>query len=264
MVSNVLMDIGATMGERLIYHSSLGFCMVLAWFIVRGIEKMDSPVNTKKISLLGLMVVISTLYGFETITRNADWQSDITLFLKDVETVPNSVLANGNAGARFIDLSEKPENKAIKGREMELVNKAIFHLNHALEIHPKYVNGWLNLGIAYFKLQQYEKAEECWNKAREIFPTNPMLRTFYPLLSEQYLSKAFALGKENRYDLAIQYIEKATQIDPGNPKMWYNLGGAYFTLKNYPKAKAAWERTLMINPNNEEAKKGLEALKKAQ
>ena len=58
-------------------------------------------------------------------------------------------------------------------------------------------------------------------------------------------------------------MEEAVQVDPNNPKYWYNVGGAYFTLKQYGKAKQAWERTLTDDPNNQEAKKGLVALQQA-
>ena len=37
-VSNLLIDIGATMGERLIYHASVGFVLALAWGMLRGLE----------------------------------------------------------------------------------------------------------------------------------------------------------------------------------------------------------------------------------
>ena len=53
-------------------------------------------------------------------------KNDITLFTTDVKTVPNSVLCLGNAGARWIDLSERPENKDSANA---YINKAIEKLN---------------------------------------------------------------------------------------------------------------------------------------
>lgn len=106
MIGNVLMDIGATMGERLMFHSSIGFCMFLAWMLIEGFEKMKSVnINLKRTALIGMMSVIF-LYGCKAWERNWDWKSDITLFIKDANTMPNSVLVLGNAGARWIDLAD--------------------------------------------------------------------------------------------------------------------------------------------------------------
>ena len=72
--------------------------------------------------LLGTMTF---LYGCKTWERNWDWKNDITLFLKDVETVPNSVLVLGNAGARYIDLSD---TKNFVAKREESLEKGIKYL----------------------------------------------------------------------------------------------------------------------------------------
>ena len=211
----------------------------------------------KKIVFYGAMAVVFVLCGFKTYERNAVWKNDITLFTNDVNIVPNSVLANGNAGARYIDLSDKPENKA---KEKEFLDKGIAYLTKAVKTHTKYVNGYLNLGVAYYKLKEYEKAEMYWNEAKKTFPSNPSLRAFYPMLANVYLGKVMALGGQKDFAQALKYIEKAAVLDPQNPNIWYNLGGAYFTFQQYDKARDAWSQTLKLNPNHQDARRGLEAL----
>ncbi|MFN6039783.1 MAG: ArnT family glycosyltransferase, partial [Bacteroidota bacterium] len=103
MVGNILFDIGATMGERLVFHSSLGVAIGVAWLFTDGINYIISNIYVKRI-LVGLIALVITGAGaFKTWYRNYDWKNDMTLFCKDVETVPNSVLVLGNAGARWID-----------------------------------------------------------------------------------------------------------------------------------------------------------------
>lgn len=259
LISNLFMDIGATMGERLIYHSSFGFAIIAAYLILTGIEKLKTSLLVKRVVLYSSMSVVVLLFGFKTFERNAIWKNDITLFTNDVNIVPNSVLANGNAGARYIDLSAKPENK---DKEKELINKGIVYLTKAVTIHPKYVNGFLNLGVAYYKLGDFENAELYWNQAGKYFPGNPSLRQFYPMLANAYLNKGMAFGGKNDFSQAIKCIEKASNIDPQNANIWYNLGGAYYTVKNFEKARSAWTQTMKIDPNNQNAKRGLEALGK--
>ncbi len=105
MVSNFLVDIGATMGERLAFHSSLGFVILLAYGAFKLVSKMK--LETKRNILTGSLAVLVLACGAETVVRNAEWKNDVTLFTTDVNTVPNSVMVNGNAGARYIELSEK-------------------------------------------------------------------------------------------------------------------------------------------------------------
>lgn len=258
LVSNFIMDIGATMGERLIYHSSLGMSILIGYIAIKGLEKWKIELFKKRFLLLSVLGVIVILCGYKTIERNAVWKNDITLFTTDVATVPNSVLANGNAGARYIDLSEKPENKA---KEQELMNKAIFHLNKSIKIHPGYVNGYINLGIAYYKLHDLHQAEMNWNTVKKMYPTHPVLKTLYPLLASQYLNEGLIFGSKKEYEKAIGKMMKASEVDPENAEIWYNLGGACFTIKKYDKAREAWEKTIQLNPNHKDALRGLDALK---
>ena len=63
------MPIGATMGERLIYHSSLGFIMVIALLLLTGINKITSDTaNKKKLQLL-LLVLLVVPMGYKTMAR---------------------------------------------------------------------------------------------------------------------------------------------------------------------------------------------------
>ncbi|MEO6903670.1 MAG: tetratricopeptide repeat protein [Bacteroidia bacterium] len=257
LISNLFMDIGATMGERLIYHSSFGFLLIIALYISWGLQKINN-VTTKNAVGIFLGVLLIFWFGKITIARNFDWKNDTTLFIADAKTVPNSALVNGNAGKGYIDLSEKPENKL---RENELIQKAIYHLNRAIEIHPKYVNGYLNLGVAYFKLKEYENANQYWDKAKFIYPNNPFLKKNYTLLASVYFNEAMNIGKEQPL-VAIRFLEKAVAIDSLNADYWYNIGGANFTIKNYDSARKAWEKTLQLKPDYIQAQQGMAALPK--
>ncbi|MGZ4047945.1 MAG: tetratricopeptide repeat protein, partial [Bacteroidia bacterium] len=164
LVSNFLMDIGATMGERLIYHSSFGFAIIIGVALNWLLQKIPD-INTKKVAGIFAVGVLVVLCGAKTIARNAEWKNDQTLFITDAETVPNSALVNGNAGKAFVDLSEMPENKA---QEKELIEKGIYYLKRAVKIHPKYVNGYLNLGVCYFKQKNFEETKANWDKAKSL------------------------------------------------------------------------------------------------
>ena len=260
LVSNLLMDLGATMGERLVYHSSFGFAVMIAVLMVR----LASPYKPSTAGRLRVASFIGIAFGFFItawcaviiIERNAEWKNDTSLFIADAQTVPNSALVNGNAGKAYIDLSEKPENKS---QEEELIKKAIYHLSKSVSIHKEYVNGYLNLGVAYFKLKDYDKARTNWEIAKQIYPNNPFLKTNLKLLGSVYYNDAMRMGAKRPVD-AQKLLEKALEVDPNNSDYWYNLGGVSYTIGDFEKARDAWTKTLLLDPNNKQAKQGMSAL----
>ena len=257
LVGNVLMDIGATMGERLIFHSSLGFSIACGYFILEGFQKINGSLLVKRAFILLPLSIVVTLYGFKCYERSVDWKNDRTLFIKDVATVPNSVLANGNAGARWIDMASESKVDSVK---RDYLHKALGYLDKALFIHPKYVNGYLNKGLAHYQLKELEKSELAFSNAAQYFPNNPYLKQFLPLLAAEYVNRGFQKAGMKDYTGALNDMEKAVQCDPYNYMNFYHLGGAYYSMGQYDKAKMAWQRCLKINPNYAEAQKGINAL----
>lgn len=287
LIGNVLMDVGATMGERLIFHSSIGFCIAAAYYILRGFDKLSVlTFNTKRITLVILVAVVGFLFGCKTWERNFDWKNDVTLFLKDVKTMPHSVLVLGNAGARWVDLADTKEvtGKNIVGQDSTRYNdyngtlkitdeemkeggyrdrreaalyKGIGYLKHAVDLHPRYVNGYLNLGLANFKLRKDFEALFYWKNAERLYPNNPYLRNYYQVYSNELKNRGAMAFNRGRMDSAAIAYNKWTLLTPNDPEAWYNLGGAYFNSGRYALAKKSWERALQLNPNYAEVKRVL-------
>lgn len=265
LVANFGFNVGATMGERLIYHSSLGFAMVIAYLAVNGFDRLKAPVIAKRVALGSITLIAVVLSGYKVIERNPAWENDYTLFTRDVNTVPNSVLANGNAGAQYINSADWPENRKdsslVKQGELtptqrQLIEKGLGYLKHAVSIHPGYVNGHLNLGLGHYRLGDYENAGKSWAQAYKYFPSNPYLKTYSSLM----MSKAFQLGGEKRFNEAIAIMEQVSTFNPSDPEVWYNLGGAHYSVQNYTRAKESWTRCLQIKPDHAEAKRGMSAI----
>lgn len=310
MIGNILMDIGATMGERLLFHSTIGFTIALAWLILNGLDKIPSSFTLKRVGLIALVSVLTVLYGCKTWERNWDWKNDITLFLKDVETVPNSVLVLGNAGARYIDLADtktyvanpydstliqlkdlspnaevekgmldnmsqklKPMFGSIETYHVDSVNQAEFmkkrtaflekglkYLKHAISMHPRYVNGYLNLGLGSYKLGRDRDALFYWKQAENLYPNNPYLKNYYIVFYNDLLNRGYQKAQRGQLDSAIYELRKTIILDKLNPEGFYNLGGAYYQKQKYDKAKYYWEECLKLNPNHAQAKAGLSTI----
>lgn len=290
MIGNVLMDIGATMGERLIFHSSIGFCIGIAYAMLWALEKLQSAsINARRAALALAVLIIGFLFGAKTWERNWDWKNDVTLFLKDVKTMPHSVLVLGNAGARWVDLADTKEvtGKNIPGQDSTRFNdyngtlhitdeevkeggykdkreaalfKGIKFLKHAVELHPRYVNGYLNLGLASFKLHNDFDALYYWKNAERLYPNNPYLRNYYGVFANDLKTRGVTAFNRGRMDSAAMAYNKWALLTPGDAEAWYNLGGAYFNQGKFALAKQSWERALAINPNYNEVKQVLKRI----
>lgn len=244
LVTNLIFNVGATMGERLVFHSSLGFCMLLGY----GIYYLAKKMNNTSIALY-VSIPLILAYSVKTIARNKAWDSDISLALTDVKTMPNSVSLNGNAASRHLDLSELPKNKA---QEKELVRKSIDYGLKAVSLHKGFVNGYLNLGLAYAKAQVFDSARICWDIAFKMYPSHPSKNLYFNLLAEQMYIKGYNLGGNKAWKEGQMWLQKAVEINPNNARWWYDLGGFAYNAQDFATAKMAWAKAYQLNPSDPE------------
>ena len=255
IVSNLFFNLGTTMGERLIYHASAGFAIALACLFGWALKKINSPQRAFP-AFASVLVVLVLACGYKVVARNADWKNTNTLFMKDVQTVPNSFLANGIAGVAYCSTSGTPENKDQKA---ELLQKGIAYLSKAISINKDYVNGYYNRALAYNVLREWDKELPDLDSVKKRNPN-------YPALAEQYLylyqDKGMARLKEHKNDEAIAAYKEACKLSPNDPEMWYMLGISYYSAENYKAAIVSWEATLKLNPNHNAAKTAMTAAQK--
>lgn len=291
VIGNIIYNISATMNEHLIFHSTIGFAIALSWLIIRLIDKLKLKPFVSKLTLNTALLLLIIVFGCKVTERNKDWSNDVTLFLKDADKAPNSVIILGNAGARWIDLSDTREitgvslpgqdttvfnnyNGTLHISEQELIkggfktkreaalNKGINYIKRAVDLHPKYINGYLNLGLAYYKLNKHDSAVFYWKMAEALYPSNPYLRNYYEVAGNAYKQKGDELFESKDYDKAIKAYTRCVVIDRNNTDALNGIGACYFNLQNNKKAKSLFMRVLVIDPKNSNAKTALENLQK--
>ncbi|MBS1586895.1 MAG: tetratricopeptide repeat protein [Bacteroidetes bacterium] len=254
LVSNFIFNIGAPMGERLIYHSSLGFAMVLAYYLWQLRLKTNSVP-----ALASILLVIVILSGYKTIARNVQWKNDRTLFLADVKTVPNSVPANANAGACYIGISDEATDTVLKRKYLDT---ALMYLNKTVAMHHTFATGFLNRGVVQFKLGNVEAAKADFDTLKMLFPHYPTIPQLNALIGNYYLGVGWnQYGKQGKYNEAIAEFRKGLEADPTNADLWYNIGGAAFSMNLYDSAYNCWSRALQYNPKHEGAQRGFAAVR---
>ena len=92
------------------YFPSLGFCIAVAVLLIKllKIETVDLKHLTSKVKLIPILLIAS-LFGYKTYSRNADWKNNYTLYSHDVNIVPNSVKAHYYLGLELVKVVANAE-----------------------------------------------------------------------------------------------------------------------------------------------------------
>jgi protein O-mannosyl-transferase len=261
LISNFIVEIGATMGERLVYHASIGFAMllsgILTWAGSSSVSREDGsrpPLSRLAVGSNALLGAIVAAGVYLTLLRVPDWKNDVTLFTHDVEVVPESARANANAGRGFLLLSDESTETA---RKEALLERAEVHLKKAIEIDPEIVMAYFTLGAVHDRRGEYEAMERSLNQARQRFPDHPSFATYDPILADRLARWAVDAAQTGDDGQARRLLERSVGLAPDLASLWYYLGLARRADGDLPGAIDAWEQALRLDPTLEQASEAL-------
>ncbi|MFI5164762.1 MAG: tetratricopeptide repeat protein, partial [Bacteroidia bacterium] len=171
LFSNLVLIIGTSMGDRLMYFPSLGFCICLSILLVKllRIETIDIKQLSSNAKFIPVLIIV-ILFGFKTYSRNADWKDNYTLYSHDVTVVPNSVKAHYYLGLELVKVVAVSEQDAEKKKK--IYEEGIAELEKAVTIFPAFAGAYTQMGVAYYRMKNYEKAIQNYNKAIELNPVD--------------------------------------------------------------------------------------------
>lgn len=255
LISNFLIDVGATMAERFVFSASVGFTGLLSFAFVKMTEGI--ALRRRQMLYVVLFSFLTISCCVETVARNAEWKDDFTLFTHDVHTADNSFLANGNAGAFLLNYAEKQGDTS---KIVPITRSAMVYLHKAVQINYRDINSHINLGLAYAVLDIPDSAMACADFAKYLNSQQPFLKTEYHLIGVRYYNRGIVAGRAGNRRLAVEDINKSLQLDPDNSFTWYNFGRYYLKLHENDSAKYCWLKALSIKPDYKEAKLVLDSL----
>lgn len=80
--------------------------------------------------------------------------------------------------------------------------------------------------------------------------------------TDPYIEKAILLHESKKYDLAIDLLSKASQLDRYNPEIYYWMAKNYEDENNHEEALFYYEQTLVLDPKFNNAKEAIDNLKR--
>lgn len=240
LFSNFIIDIGAPLAERILFQPSLAFCIVLA-AVFLAMYRINKTLS------YSVLAIVPLLASIETITRNSDWKNNETLYSKDVITAPNSVRTNMYAAAELISKGKRETNPLIK---KDCFSKAVGYDEKVISIYPHYLPIYIDLGTAYYSMNDYYKAADPWLQAYKLDKENPEAVKKIVALSDLLYNEGNRCYRSGRIDSAITYYKKSVELNDSNVDAWYNMGGSYFLLDNPGNGIIAWQNVIRLSPNH--------------
>ena len=293
ITSNLLFNVGTFMNERFVFMASLGFTLIVGyWIYLLSTTKVEM---LQKASLM-ILGVISLLYSIKTFTRNFVWKNDFTLFITDVKTSDNSIKCNISAGGSYLQMWKADHKEQNKQQAYKYLNKALKLDDHAL-------NAYLLLGELEFLNSNYEQSYKAYQTASFIDPTNSLAEENLKKVASRVehdeikpITELLDLGIQTHdagkiqeaYNLINQYLEKhpeslTAQNIKGNvlgrgfgqldaaigiyqqildqdstfESAWENMGIAYAIKRDFSNAERCLQQALLLSPDNENVKHNL-------
>lgn len=239
-VANIVMPVGTLMSERFLFIPSVGVSLLMGWVIARYVANNNllSKYNT-------LVLVIILILGIRTITRNADWANNFTLFTTDVKVSPNSAKMRNSAGGILVDSASRVEDPVLKET---MLAEARMHLEKAIELHPSYANAYLLLGNVFAHSNNYLAASKNYEKA---LAYNPGFKDARNNLSIAFRELGKAAGeREGDVIKAIELLTKSEELSPEDPETLRLLGVGYGISGDNQAAIAYFAKALTYDPEN--------------
>jgi len=241
LFSNVLLLIGTSYGERLLYVPSLGFAFAIAWgickvFKINDLSDIWKPGgNTKPWLVAGLLIAA---YGIRTIARNPAWYDSASLYAADLPNSPNCAKLNYH-NALEVTKGGIDEKKGVVTDSAQ-VSKGIAAYTKTISLYPEYHDAYGSRGLAYFRLQKYDLAFEDYQKALQYRPNDAKVLS----------NLGFIYFMRNQLDKSEEVYRKSIQYDPRFVDARRNLGAVLAMKKQFPAAIEQWKVALQYEPKN--------------
>lgn len=270
--SNLFFPVGFVIAERVLYMPSMGFCILVAY----GFQLLSERWNRKMTwCCLGFLLLS---HSVKTYNRNADWESEYTIFMSGLKVNQRNAKLFNNVGHAL-----ESEGK---------FEEALQFFHKAVSVQQDDVGAHINVGRTYNHLKMFKEAEQAYLKAKSLLPKAKPgesyqariapnhLNVFLNLANlisknatrleeadllyrqaismrsdytQAYINRGDILIKLNRTKEAQEVYERALLYDSTNPDIYYNLGVVFLEQGKASQALAYLDKALEFDPEHEQA-----------
>jgi Tfp pilus assembly protein PilF len=252
--------------DRFTYLPSVGLLVAIVW-------TLSFPRKVAVTAVAAVLIAFSVL----TFLQIQVWRDQFTLYEHAVEVYDGDKVTQNNYGGLLMNL----------GR----IDQAIVHFEKAVALDPKFTTGLENLGNAYFRQGNLEKARQNLALAARYDPSLPDASFYLGMTLVQLgradearaaFQSALRIGlrpdvaarahaqigeiflKERKPEDAIPEFQQAVDLDPKWIEARKYFGGVLARAGQTQQAVAQFSKVLEISPTDHDAQKALELLRLPQ
>lgn len=218
MFTNFVTPMVGIIGERFAYVASLGFCIVVIYFLLKVFKvnfAKDALLKLpSKFKIVAALVLISCTV--RTIARNPAWYDHLTLYRTDIVHIPNSAKAHALIGGTLLPkIPQLPVQERLAAQQ-----EVKEHYEKCLEIYDGYTTSWNNLGTLLFQQAEYATALTYFETAMEqdsayveatfnaAFSNEKLYQVY---LATEYTLKGFIQVHDNEFlKLGVDSVNRST------------------------------------------------------
>ena len=213
IVSNLFISIGTFMNERFVYHASLGFCIAVAWLLVKKLNYS----RLSRYLAISFFVISTIALSVLTLIRLPDWKTIRTLDKAGLKVSPDSARANHFYGVDiWNNVYMKLPKDADSARRRAVLDSLNPYFEKALQILPSYsMANSMKAGVA----AEYHKLDHNYEKLIKAFEEVNRTHTYEKFVLEylRYVNKIVT----NRKDAQLLAAFYTRMIDYYN-ETWKN------------------------------------------
>jgi tetratricopeptide (TPR) repeat protein len=184
-----------------------------------------------------------------------DWERAAAYFEKRIE-IDTTPMAVGSA-----------INYALCMIQLDRFENASSALKRAIAQNPKYPPAYINLGYCYFQQKNYDDGKKEFEMAIKVIDTMESKYRFELADANRMIALAIMVEKKSspeesqkKWENALVYLKKSVKYKEDIAQTHLLMGQSFQNLNKKDDAIKEYKRTLQLDPKNEQAKKGLEAL----
>ncbi len=262
--ANIFVVIGSIMAERFLYMPLVGFAAATACVVAPLLEASSRA----RVAVFVAIAAVLVAYGWRTIDRNQDWQTEAILAERTVATAPLSAKAHrGWAVVLF-------EQDTTRVRLPEVIG----HAERAVAIRPDYLQALLDAGQYHLVAADvardrgedprpsFEKAASFLERAREVDVATDRrygermvavgrAGSGIPHIGhlELYERLATAYQALGRTDDQVAALRAARDLRPVDANRYVEIASALSSVDDWHAAARALFQAMAIDPNNQKA-----------
>jgi len=228
--------------------------------------------------LHGVAVLLLLTHSLKTISRNADWRDEESIFLSGLKVNSRNAKLYNNVGHAL--------------ESQKRFSEALVLFKEAAKVQPDDIGAHINIGRALNSLARYKEAETAYRTAKRLLPrpqpgkklvtrvapnslslflnlgnlvaknrsrleeADALYRQAIAMRADYvqaYINRGDVLLKMNRTEEALAVYKSALNYDATNPDIHYNLGVVALEQGRPDKGLQYLNRALELDPQHKEA-----------